>query len=177
MAIPDDRRSLLAAMQTNYLHLTHQLKSVPAERARSACVAGHMQGSLISAADLVAYLIGWGQLVLKWEAAWQTGEAVDFPETGYRWNNLGALARKFYRDGEGLPWPALLERLAETHAALVALVERHDDRTLYGAPWYGKHTLGRMVQLNTAAPYANARARLRKAFGPAVARTSGTVQP
>lgn len=43
MAIPDDRRSLLAAMQTNYLHLTHQLKSVPAERARSACVAGHVQ--------------------------------------------------------------------------------------------------------------------------------------
>lgn len=44
----------------------------------------------------------------------------------------------------------------------MALVEGETYATLYGAPWYEKYTLGRMIQFNTSSPYANARARLRK---------------
>ena len=39
---------------------------------------------------------------------------------------------------------------------------RETDASLYGEAWYGKYPLGRMIQLNTSSPYANARARLRK---------------
>lgn len=59
--------------------------------------------------NLVAYLIGWGQLVLKWNDRKSQGHEVDFPETGFKWNELG-----------------------------------------------------KMIQLNTASPFKNATARIRK---------------
>jgi len=58
--------------------------------------------------------------------------------------------------------PELLARLAGANAGIMALVKAHDDASLYGQPWYGKYTLGRMIQFNTSSPYENARARLRK---------------
>ena len=48
------------------------------------------------------------------------------------------------------------------HARILALVEACSEAQLYSAPWYGKYTLGRMIQFNTASPNANARTRIRK---------------
>lgn len=116
----------------------------------------------MSVQDLVAYLTGWNELVLKWHAGRDAGVPVDFPETGYRWNELGTLAQKFYADFADLPFDALLQRFAEAKGRIVALIERHDDAELYGAPWYETYTMGRMIQFNTSSPYANARGRLRR---------------
>ncbi|WP_207909110.1 ClbS/DfsB family four-helix bundle protein [Pedobacter sp. ok626] len=41
--------------------------------------------------NLLAYLIGWGELVLKWNRKKDNNEPVDFPDTGYQWNELGKL--------------------------------------------------------------------------------------
>jgi hypothetical protein len=110
----------------------------------------------------VAYLIGWNQLVLKWLERDAAGLPVDFPETGFKWNELGRLAGKFYADYEGIPYPQLLERLKTAKEEIVHAVEFRDDAELYGCAWYGKWTMGRMIQFNTSSPYANAHARLRK---------------
>lgn len=53
-------------------------------------------------ANLVAYLVGWNELVLKWLERDAAGLPIDFPETGYKWNELGRLAGRFYQDYEGL---------------------------------------------------------------------------
>lgn len=87
---------------------------------------------------------------------------MDFPETGFKWNQLGLLAEKFYYDYACLPYPDLLARLDSNKAAIAGLLEGLSDADLYGAPWYGKWTLGRMIQLNTSSPYANARIRIRR---------------
>ena len=42
---------------------------------------GHSNNTLMSINDLVAYLVGWGQLVLKWIDKKSKGLALDFPET------------------------------------------------------------------------------------------------
>ena len=162
MAVPQNKQELLDAIRGTYQKLVADLASVPAERAHDATLEGHAQGTRMSVSDLVAYLIGWNRLVLKWCAARAHGLPVDFPETGYRWNELGRLAQKFYADHAGAGYPDLLRQFAEAHAGIVALVERETDASLYGAPWYEKYTQGRMIQFNTSSPYANARARLRK---------------
>lgn len=115
----------------------------------------------MSVHDLVAYLIGWDELVLKWHERRSVGEVVDFPETGFKWNQLGELAQKFYADYADLSWPELLVRFEDAKDRIIALVEGYDNDQLYGAPWYEKYTMGRMIQFNTSSPYANARARLR----------------
>jgi hypothetical protein len=152
---------LLAAIETSFDKLQRELATIPEPLALERTLDGHAQGTQMSVHDLVAYLVGWNELVLKWHAGRQAGRAVDFPETGYRWNELGRLAQKFYADYADLPFPDLLQRLNAAKAALVALIEGLDDAVLYGVPWYEKYTLGRMIQFNTSSPYANARARLR----------------
>lgn len=162
MAIPTSKAALLAAIGTNFDKLLADLSEVPADRARERSLEGHAAGSTISPADLVSYLIGWNELVLKWLDLGDRGARIDFPETGFKWNQLGLLAQKFYRDYEALDYPQLLERLQEAKGRLAQTIAARSDRELYGTAWYGKHTKGRMIQLNTASPYANARGRIRK---------------
>lgn len=162
MAVPQNKQELLDAMRSSYQKLAVDLASVPPDRAREATLEGHAKGTQMSVADLVAYLIGWNTLVLKWCDGKAKGLPVDFPETGYKWNELGRLAQTFYADHAGVAYADLLRQLAEVHARLVCLVEQETDAALYGAPWYEKYTQGRMIQLNTSSPYANARSRLRK---------------
>ena len=162
MAIPQNKNELLAAIETTYSKLAAELEAVPADRADEASLEGHARGTMMSAHNLVAYLVGWNELVLKWLREKQAGREVDFPETGFKWNELGRLAQKFYKDYEAVPYQALVQRLAEAKAEIVNVIESRDDAALYGEPWYEKWTMGRMIQLNTASPYTNARARLRK---------------
>jgi hypothetical protein len=51
----------------------------------------------MSICNLLAYLIGWNELVLKWLFMDASAKTIDFPETGYKWNQLGQLAQKFYQ--------------------------------------------------------------------------------
>lgn len=162
MAVPQNQQELLDAIRSSYRKLAQDLASVPPERAREATLEGHAQGTRMSVCDLLAYLIGWNLLVLKWCDRKARGLAVDFPETGYQWNELGRLAQKFYADHAGTAYADLLLQFAQVQARIVALVEQQTDAALYGAPWYGKYTQGRMIQFNTSSPYANARARLRQ---------------
>lgn len=162
MAVPTSKEELLAAISLTFDRLYADLARVPVARAREASLEGHAAGTMMSPADLVAYLIGWNELVLKWLDRDDRGEQVDFPETGFKWNELGQLARKFYDDHQSLDWNDLLARLSEAKARLVEAIAARSDNELYGQPWYGKWTKGRMIQFNTSSPYANARGRIRK---------------
>ncbi|WP_256077528.1 ClbS/DfsB family four-helix bundle protein [Massilia sp. YIM B04103] len=162
MSIPQTRQQLLDAIDSNYQKLASDLARIPTERAQEKTMEGHAQGSQMSVADLVSYLIGWNELVLKWCERKSQGKPVDFPETGYKWNELGRLAQKFYADYSTFDYPALLQQFADVKARITALVESETDASLYGESWYEKYPKGRMIQFNTSSPYANARARLRK---------------
>ncbi len=161
MAVPQTKAELLGAIDKSYRTLRAELDRVPSDKCLDRSLEGHAAGTMMSVRDLVAYLVGWNELVLKWCHGREAGVDVDFPETGYRWNELGRLAQKFYGDYAGLPFPALLERLDEAKSEIMALIARHNDASLYQMPWYGKWPLGRMIQLNTSSPYDNAFRRLR----------------
>ncbi|MCJ8053283.1 ClbS/DfsB family four-helix bundle protein [Shinella curvata] len=162
MAVPQNKDELLAAIALESGKLLKALDDVAPDRVQMRTMEGHAKGTLMSPCDLVAYLTGWNELVLKWLERDAAGEPIDFPETGFQWNELGKLAQKFYRDYADVPYPALVARLEAAKGRIVEAIGRHDDAALYGRPWYGKWTMGRMIQFNTSSPYANARGRLRK---------------
>ena len=58
------------------------LARVTPEQSLSKTMEGHAKGTLMSVHDLVSYLVGWNELVLKWCERKDQGLAVDFPETG-----------------------------------------------------------------------------------------------
>lgn len=162
MAIPQNKAELMSAINTKFDRLYEELSSVPEPAISIPSMEGHAQGTHMSVFNLVSYLVGWNELVLKWLAGDAAGKPVDFPETGFKWNELGKLAQKFYRDYEAIPYPQLLERLRAAQRQIISEIEARDDDALYDRAWYQKWTMGRMIQLNTSSPYDNACKRLRK---------------
>ena len=162
MSIPRDKEELLIAIKENYSTLKKELNEIPQSLIAERTLNGHAKGTLMSISNLVAYLICWGELVIKWEAKSKRGEVIDFPDTNYKWTELGALAQKFYGDYEKYEYDHLLNKLEKTVNKLICLVEKLSTDELYGIEWYKKYSFGRMIQLNTSSPYKNARIRIRR---------------
>ena len=161
MAVPDSRAALLAAIERTFTQVNADLDRVPPESARELTLDGHVAGTLMSPADLVAYLVGWNEQVLTWHDRRDRGLPDEFPAPGIAWNDLGTLAQRYYAQYADESWEQLRARLHDAKHRIVELIERHSDDELYGAPWYGKWTMGRMISFNTSSPYANARRRIR----------------
>ncbi|QDH79853.1 ClbS/DfsB family four-helix bundle protein [Echinicola soli] len=162
MAVPTNRQELISEIEKNYSKLKKDLETIPSELTKEKELEGHAKGTEMSVSDLVAYLIGWGELVLKWNRKKNKNENVDFPETGYKWNELGKLAQKFYLDYEKLDYKSLLDKLDKVVNEILNVIKSTKNVDLYEKPWYEKWTMGKMVQLNTSSPYKNARSRVRK---------------
>jgi hypothetical protein len=162
MAIPKNKEELLKSIIENYKKLKIELTSVPIDLTSSKELEGHSKNTRMSIANLISYLIGWGQLVLKWNDKKEKGLHVDFPETGFKWNELGLLAMKFYTDYETYDFNALLTKLDQTTNEILKLIEDKTNSELYETAWYDKWTLGKMIQLNTSSPFKNATDRIRK---------------
>jgi hypothetical protein len=162
MAIPKNKEELHKAIVENYNKLKLELSNIPIEFTTIKDLEGHSKNSYMSINDLVAYLVGWGQLVLKWKDKKSKGLDVDFPETGFRWNELGQLAQKFYKDYEKENFKSLNLKLENTTNEILKLIENKTNRELYEIAWYNKWTLGKMIQLNTSSPFKNAKDRIRK---------------
>lgn len=162
MPIPKTKSELLQAINLSFEKLQKDLKRVPSDPSRLPKMTGHAKDTMMTVADLVAYLIGWNELVLKWLDHDKKGEPIDFPETGYKWNELGKLAQKFYSDYHNIPFDTLVIKLTNAKDRIVDEINKKTDEELYGREWCGKYTMGRMISLNTSSPYSNARDRLRK---------------
>lgn len=162
MAVPANKEELQNAIKINYEKLKKELASIPVELTTTANLEGHVKDSKMSINNLVSYLVGWGELVLKWNIKKDNNEIVDFPETGFKWNELGKLAQKFYTDYENDDFQTLCNKLDNTVSKILSLIEQKSNAELYETEWYTKWPLGRMIQFNTSSPYTNAKGRIRK---------------
>lgn len=162
MAVPATKDDLLTTIRTEYARLCADLDRVPTDSARELVLPGHVKDTMMSPADLLAYLIGWNEQVLTWHERRAAGLPDELPAAGFGWNDLGALAQHFSRDHENASWGELRARLDDAEQRIEALVLSRSDQELYGAPWYRTWTMGRMISLNTSSPYRNARGRIRR---------------
>lgn len=162
MPIPTTQDELLNAIDINFSLLFKDLETVPLEKILEPTLEGHAKGTMMSVHNLVSYLLGWNELVLKWIEKDKKNENIDFPETGFKWNQLGDLAQKFYSDYETVPFDQLLNDFQQAKQKIIEFLTGETNERLYGYTWYEKYTMGRMIQFNTSSPYTNARTRLRK---------------
>ncbi|HWD11854.1 ClbS/DfsB family four-helix bundle protein [Pseudochrobactrum sp. sp1633] len=161
MAVPQSKSELIHAIHSNFDKLMRVVQKVPPDKTAEKSLEGHVKNTQICVKDLLAYLTGWNELVIKWLEKDRAGEQIDFPETGFKWNELGKLAQKFYRDYDDLSYDALVLRLHEAKEKIILLIASRTNEALYGELCYTKWTMGRMVQFNTSSPYDNARRRLQ----------------
>lgn len=162
MAVPINKEELQEAIISNYTKLKKELLTIAFEKTSINELEGHSKGTLMSINNLISYLVGWGELVIKWNEKKDNNEAVDFPETGYKWNELGKLAQKFYEDFKNDNFNSLIIKLDKTVETILLLIENKSNKELYDVTWYEKWTLGRMIQFNTSSAYLNGKNRIRK---------------
>ena len=162
MPIPNNKTELIEAIETAYQKLRHDLSDIPTEITEVMNMEGHVKGTKMSVCNLMAYLVGWGNLVLKWHIIKKQGRMPDLPETGFKMNEMGKLAQKFYNDYKNNDFASLLKQYDTVVSKILSILETMDNQELYEVDWYKKYPFGRMVQLNTSSPYANARSRIRK---------------
>lgn len=161
-SIPQSKDELLFAINVTFTKLMQDYRAIPTSIARERGVEGNIKGTQISVCDTVAYLIGWGKLVLKWQRLKSQGLPVDFPETGYKWNQLGLLADHFHQEYRDWQYEDLLNELESTMGDVVVLINHLSNAELYDKPWYNQWTLGRMIQFNTLSPMKNIRTKVRR---------------
>ncbi|MDD1781071.1 ClbS/DfsB family four-helix bundle protein [Enterovibrio sp. ZSDZ35] len=162
MSIPATKLELEVAIQDAFSKLEKDYASIPADCTRLLKVEGNIKDTQISVCDTLAYLIGWGHLVMKWHSRKQAGETVDFPETGFRWNQLGELAVHFHQTYRDWSYDALLEEWRKVVTDILVMIASENDASLYVKPWYKQWTLGRMIQFNTSSPMKNMRTKVRR---------------
>ncbi len=162
MAVPVNKKELIEAIETSYKKLREDLGDIPLDLTVAKEMEGHVKGSQMSVCNLIAYLVGWGNLVLKWHLVYSKGKMPDLPETGFKMNEMGRLAQKFYKDYENDDFKSLLKQYDDVVEKILNLIKSLDNEFLYKTDWYKKYPFGRMVQFNTSSPYANARSRIRK---------------
>ncbi|MGR3064604.1 ClbS/DfsB family four-helix bundle protein [Vibrio vulnificus] len=161
-SVPQSKDELLAAINSIFPKLVDDYRIVPESLSRKCEIEGNVKGTQISICDTVAYLVGWGKLVLKWHSLKSQGLPVDFPDTGYKWNQLGLLAVSFHDQYSDWKYEDLLKELDLTINELIYLVSSLDNEELYETAWYEKWTLGRMIQFNTSSPMKNMRTKVRR---------------
>nr|WP_086938764.1 ClbS/DfsB family four-helix bundle protein [Thaumasiovibrio occultus] len=161
-SIPQNKQQLVDAITQSFEKLRADYQSAPESLSRISGVEGNVKDTQISLCDTLAYLIGWGQLVLKWHQRRAAGLAVDFPDTGFKWNQLGELATHFHHTYQAWSYADLLVEWERTITQILALISALSDEELYHQPWYEKWTFGRMIQFNTASPMKNIRTKVRR---------------
>ncbi len=95
MSIPQTQIQLLQAIDKNFTTLANYLAHIPKEKAAEKNLPGHAQGTVMSVRDLVCYLLGWNELVLKWITLDKAQTPVDLPKPVLNGISLGSWHRSF----------------------------------------------------------------------------------
>ena len=128
--IATNKQELLLAIDNIYVKLMADYQMIHKSKSRVIGIKGNIKGTYISVSDTVAYLIGWGQLVLKWHQLKSNNQNVAFPESGYKWNQLGLLAESFQNKYRSWHYDDLLNELDSTVDEIRVLINQLSEQII-----------------------------------------------
>ncbi len=118
-------------------------------------------GGMVSVADVIAYQIGWGKLLIGWYEAGIKGEMPEMPDKGFsKWDYVG-LARRFYAKYDRNQEKEL-EKVVRRIVEIVEAESKTGNLEKLGVwPWCtlpsGKQwPLKKWITVNTSSPYKKA---------------------
>lgn len=160
--IPSNKTELISEIQKHFASLWKDLENFPKEFSDREELEWQVKNTKVSVNNLISYLIWWWEMILKWNKNFKNPEKLELPEKGFKWNELGKLAQKFYKDYEKYGFEELKALLQKNNSEILKMLKKHTNEELYEQTWYTKWTFWRLVQFNTSSPYKNIRTRIRK---------------
>lgn len=119
--------------------------------------------------QMLAFCIGWIDLVLSWEDEEQKGMKKTALATEWKWNNLDWLYQSFYDKYNSYSFNELINIFNQKVVNIIELINNLSDEELFEAGkrnWAktnGKEfSICRLVHLNTVANFKNFRGKIRK---------------
>lgn len=120
-------------------------------------------------AQMIAYQLGWMNLLLAWERDENDGHAVVTPHPEYRWNALGGLYQHFYDEYADCSLEELISGFHEHVDAMIAMTASYGDDELFaagGRAWAASTPANwpvyKWIHINTVAPFTSFRGKIRK---------------
>ena len=84
-----------------------------------------------SPVQMIAYQLGWMNLILLWEEKNKNDETVITPSENYKWNNLGRLYKSFYKKYENYSIKKLIAEFNITVKKITDLIEVYTEKELF----------------------------------------------
>ncbi|MBY0118095.1 ClbS/DfsB family four-helix bundle protein [Paenibacillus sp. FSL L8-0435] len=119
-------------------------------------------------AQMIAYQLGWMNLVMDWERKEQLGHECHMPAPGYKWNQLGPLNESFYEKYSGYTLEELRSLFRETEQQWQNWINSLSEEELFVQgmrQWTGTKpgwAMVKWIQINSVAPFKSFRTRIRK---------------
>jgi hypothetical protein len=163
-------RALLSKnIQKEYNKLISIIADINRKDRLTQCIEG--TGGLVSIADLIAYQIGWGTLLLTWYKAELKRKMPEMPGQGFdTWDYVG-LAHHFYKKYHYDGYRKQEQKFHKIVQEIIDMVEHEYERNHLDAigiwDWCTlksgkKWPLSKWVQVNTVAPYKKAASLIKK---------------
>jgi hypothetical protein len=120
-------------------------------------------------AQMIAYQLGWMNLILDWEKQEQQGNIVITPTSDYKWNNLSGLYESFYKQYSGYTLKELCTMFISSEQQIIELINGYTDAELFqqgGRKWSASTpsnwAIWKWIHINTVAPFKSFRTKIRK---------------
>ena len=84
-----------------------------------------------SPVQMIAYQLGWMNLILLWEEKNKNDETVITPSENYKWNNLVGLYQSFYKKYENYSIKKLITEFNITVKKITDLIEVYTEKELF----------------------------------------------
>jgi hypothetical protein len=161
MPLPNTKDELLSILRQAYVKLDAEFNTIELEYERCDGIEGN-----VSCCDIVAYQIGWGSLLVGWEKIELAGKTPEMPAPGFKWNQLGELAKSFYEKQSKKSLQQLKKEFTELYQVLIEWINSLTEKELFQPKqrdWTGeKWAMVKWIQVNTIAPYRSARTKVRR---------------
>lgn len=157
------KQELIAAIDTSYDHLVQEYSDID-----ESLFDTRREGVDKTPREIIAYQIGWLNLVLQWDVDEQAGSEVITPTPEYKWNNLGGLYRSFYEKTQDISPAELLKQFAQSKEAFTRWIQSLDNATLFEpsqrkwATTRAMWPVWKWIHINSVAPFTNFRIKIRK---------------
>jgi hypothetical protein len=119
--------------------------------------------------EMLAYQIGWLELLMSWEKNEIAGKEVIMPAPGIKWNKLGDLYQGFYEKNRELSLSKLLKKFEKTKLTFIEFINGLDEDVIFGENkrrWASstpsKWPVWKWIHINSVAPFTNFRTKIRK---------------
>jgi hypothetical protein len=161
MPLPTNKTELLQKLLDSYKKLDSELDGLSKADSRKQGIQGG-----ISVCDVLAYQIGWGQLLLIWEKSERSGKTPEMPSRGFKWNELGRLNESFYQKHHKESLETLRTDFRKIIGDICSMIEKLSEKEIFKPKqrkWTGeKWAMVKWIQINTIAPYSSARTKVRR---------------